>query len=317
MPQKSRPLVIGTRGSKLALAQSEQVAAALRKAHPDLDLRLEIIQTRGDEDQSTALGRNAEVGFFTRELEMALLQEKIDLAVHSLKDLPIEQPDGLTVGLSVPQREDVRDVLVTTLHCGFYDLAPGSRIGTGSLRRQSQLAHLRSDILFEPIRGNVDTRLRKVQQGQFDGTVLALAGLRRSGLFEKWMEVVSLQRVLPAPAQGALGLELRSDDERMARIIAAIDHPASRQAVMAERSLLKRIGGGCHAPVAAYGQLDPLSQALMLEGLIASADGRQAVRRSIEGRSDAAAELGIELAERILADGGQRILDDLTAEGTL
>lgn len=313
MGLSGRRIVVGSRGSKLALAQAGQVVSALRAAHYDLDIRLEIVSTRGDQDQATPLGSMSEVGFFTRELEMALLQEKIDLAVHSLKDLPTEQPAGLLVGTAVPRREDVRDVIIT--HCGkrFCDLPAGARVGTGSLRRRAQLACWRGDVELQAIRGNIDTRLRKVREGQYEATVLALAGLKRAGLFDESMEVVSLQRLMPAPGQGALGLELREDDDELAEIIAAIDDAASRQAVTAERALLRHLEGGCHLPVAAFAELDPLSHALVLEGVIASPDGQRMVRHSLVGRRDAAAELGVELAEKLLDDGGREILDELAA----
>lgn len=273
-----------------------------------------IIETRGDRDQAASLERTEGPGFFTRELELALLDRRIDLAVHSLKDLPTTPADGLRLAPAVPRREDPRDVCVTADGRPLADLPPGARVGTSSLRRRAQLLALRGDLVCDDIRGNVDTRLAKVRDGRYAAAILARAGLARAGLLTEAMEVLDFDRMLPAPGQGALGLEIRRDDELLAELVRPLDHPATRWAVTAERSLLRHVEGGCQAPVAALGR-ETWPGELTLAGLVASPDGRRVIRDEIRGPMAEADTLGRRLASHLLAAGADEILAELRRHG--
>jgi len=300
-------ILIGTRGSRLAMAQARSIADALAAAHPDRTFRLTVIETRGDRDQASALHRTDGTGFFTRELELALLDRRIDLAVHSLKDLPTVPAEGLRLAPAVPRREDPRDVCVTTDGRPLARLPKGARVGTSSLRRRAQLLALRGDLLCDEIRGNVDTRLAKVRDGRYAAAILARAGLVRAGLLTDDMEVLGFDRMLPAPGQGALGLEIRRDDDLLAELLAPLDHPATRWAVTAERSFLRHVEGGCQAPVAALAVESPAGQ-LTLTGLVASPDGTLVVRDEMQAPLADADALGRRLALHLLAAGADAIL---------
>ncbi|HYO23950.1 MAG TPA: hydroxymethylbilane synthase [Lacipirellulaceae bacterium] len=310
---RSRPLRIGTRGSKLARWQSDWVAARLREAGAQVDV-VEIATT-GDVEQLgpvAALG----TGVFTKEIQAALLAGAVDVAVHSLKDLPTQSTAGVALA-ATPVREVVDDALIGAAGRRLSELPSGSRVGTGSLRRRAQLLCLRPDLAMLEIRGNVDTRLRKLDAGQYDAIVLAAAGLRRLGLDGRISELLAPPGMLPAPGQGALGIECRADDATTAALLAPLDDLATRWSVSAERALLAELEGGCSAPVAAWGRV--LEGRLVLDGLVADADGRQALRASgeallaVAGRSDAdgvaaAAELGRRLARELLAQGAAALM---------
>jgi hydroxymethylbilane synthase len=294
-------LRIATRGSKLALIQAELAASKLRAASPGLTVELVTITTAGDRDQSTPLPEGERAGWFTSAIQDALLRNEADLAVHSYKDLPTKRPRGLVIA-AVPVREDPRDALVSRERLGLRALPAGAVVGTSSPRRTAQLLELRPDMAVRPIRGNVDTRIAKVEAGEFDATVLALAGLRRLGLEPRADEVFGFEEMLPAPAQGALALECRTDDAATRALLAAIDDPALRQSVTAERMFLATIDGGCSFPAAAYAE--HFGTTLKLNALIA-ADGR-IVRSKMAGPAETAGGLGKQLAEELMSLAGLR-----------
>ncbi|MEE2830948.1 MAG: hydroxymethylbilane synthase [Candidatus Latescibacterota bacterium] len=303
------PIVIGTRGSQLATTQTEMVRAALEKRWGDaIDVRLEIISTRGDVDQQS-LRLIGGQGIFTREIERAVLDGTVDLAVHSLKDLPTETDDDLMLA-AIPPREDVRDVLVTRDGGGLEQLPEGARIGTGSARRQSQLAMQRPDLQFLDLRGNVDTRLRKVHDGAADAVVLAAAGLHRLGLQDRISQYLDPLTVLPSPGQGALGLQMRADAVEKQRFVAALDDAATHASVTAERSFLAALGGGCRAPIAAWART--ADEVLLMDGVVLRTDGTDACRASRTGSLEDADRLGGELGDDIKAKGATAILADYT-----
>jgi hydroxymethylbilane synthase len=301
-------LILGTRGSKLAVHQSQWVQTRLQELAPGLTISLTRIQTSGDKILDVPLATIGGKGLFVKEIEDALLSREIDLAVHSMKDVPTALPEGLEI-LCVPPREDPRDALIAYDACGLDQLKPGARIGTSSLRRQAQLLHYRPDFIIEMLRGNLDTRLRKLHGGQFDAIVLAAAGLRRLAWEQEITEYLPVDVSLPAIAQGALGIEARSDDTFVRELLARFEHPATRITVTAERALLHRLEGGCQVPIAAHAVLE--GDTLRLDGLVASVDGRRIVRHQITGVAAEGFQLGTTLAERLLADGGDVILKEI------
>ncbi len=305
-------LVIGTRGSALAIAQAEAVAAALRRVQPGLTVRLERIRTAGDRLADAPLGPAGGKGLFVKEIEEALLEGRIDLAVHSLKDVPAELPAGLTLA-AFPAREDARDVLVARTGATLNVLPQGAAVGTGSLRRQAQLLALRPDLKVVPIRGNVDTRLRKLDSGEVDALILAAAGLRRLGLVGRVTEYLAPDRMVPAIGQGALALEVRERDlaGAVGEAVRALDHAETRAAVLAERAFLRALGGDCKTPVAAHARL--AGTQIRLTGLVASWDGERMVRGEAAGPVAEGERLGSTLANDLLARGGRAILEALRA----
>jgi hydroxymethylbilane synthase len=298
-------LGLGTRGSPLALAQSREVAAALEASHPGLQVRLTVIRTSGDRIRDVPLASVGGKGLFVKEIEEALLAGRIEAALHSMKDLPAVLPPGLTVG-AIPAREDPGDVLVAREAHSLEDLPPKARVGTGSLRRQAQLLHRRPDLTVVPLRGNVDTRLRRLTEGALDAIVVAAAGLKRLGLTPANAVALPLEASLPAPGQGALGLEIRAEDRATAALVAVLDDAPSRIAVTAERAFLRRLGGDCHVPVGALGAVR--GDSLTLTGLVASTDGRTLIRDALTGPAADGEALGTALAERLLARGADRLL---------
>jgi hydroxymethylbilane synthase len=301
-------LILGTRGSKLAVHQSQWVQARLQELAPGLTISLKRIQTSGDKILDVPLAKIGGKGLFVKEIEDALLSREIDLAVHSMKDVPTALPEGLDI-LCVPPREDPRDALITRDGCRLDQLKLGAKIGTSSLRRQAQLLHYRSDFVIEMLRGNLDTRLRKLREGQFDAIVLAAAGLRRLGWDAEITEYLPVHLSLPAIAQGALGIEARSDDPVVRDLLSRFEHRPTRITVTAERALLHRLEGGCQVPIAAHAVLE--DERLTLDGLVASVDGRRVIRHQIQGPQAEAQYLGTRLAERLLADGGDVILKEI------
>ncbi len=308
MAQAVRELVIGTRGSKLALWQAEWVHARLRELEPALAVALKRIKTTGDKILDTPLAAIGGKGLFIKEIEDALLRGEIDLAVHSMKDVPTHLPAGLEI-LAIPEREDPRDVLITLKKVSLARLVPGSRIGTSSLRRQAQLLHYRPDLSIQILRGNLDTRLRKLEAGEYDGIILAAAGITRLGWSERVTEYLSPDVCLPAIGQGALALEGRADDGFVREVVARLDHHPTRTAVTAERALLERLEGGCQVPIAAHAAIT--NGTVTLNALIAGVNGRRLVRDSLQGPMRDAHRLGVQLAERLLAHGGDEILKEI------
>jgi hydroxymethylbilane synthase len=271
-----RPLRIGTRASKLARWQSDWVASELRKL--GVDVEIVEITTRGDVEQLGPVASIGAQGVFTKEIQAAVLGGVVDLAVHSLKDLPTEQAHGLILA-ATPPREQMADAFVAREAASLAELPAGARVGTGSQRRRAQLLHLRPDLHVAGIRGNVDTRLRKLDEGEFDAIILAAAGLTRLGLAERVTEYLEPPRMLPAPGQGALALECRADDDETRRLVGKLDDLATRLGVVAERALLAALHGGCSAPIAAWGRRE--GDLLKVDGLVASLDGREVLRTAM------------------------------------
>jgi hydroxymethylbilane synthase len=301
---QARTFRIGTRGSKLARWQSDWVAAQLTGA--GVSVQIVEIATQGDLQQHGPVSAVGGLGVFTKEIQSALLAGEVDLAVHSLKDLPTQDVEGLTLA-ATPPREDLADVLISRSGQLLMDLPAGARIGTGSLRRRAQLLHLRPDLVMADIRGNVDTRLRKLDEGQFDAIVLAAAGLRRLGFAERITETLGPPRMLPAPGQGALGIECRVDDAGAIHAVGPLDDPATRRAVEAERAALAALHGGCSAPIAAWGRVQ--GERLQLDVLVASADGRIVLRQKSEcGHEHTPADLGGSVAEMLKLEGAEAII---------
>ena len=301
-------LTIGTRGSQLAMWQTNWVKSEIERRHPGVSIEVEVISTKGDRVLDVSLPKLGEQGkgLFTKELEEAIFEHRVDLAVHSLKDLPTELPSGLQIG-AICERENVSDALVARKGIASFDELPQrALVGTSSLRRQAQLRAVRPDLLIEPIRGNVDTRLRKLDEGQYDAIVLAAAGLHRLGHAGRITEYLADDLMLSAVGQGALAIETRENDEATAEIIAELDHQPTRLACNAERAFLKGLGGGCLVPIAAHAAIE--SGVMTLKGLVASPDGSETMR---DQRSDAAAEaelIGQQLADAMLLRGADRIL---------
>ncbi len=305
MTQKLR---IGTRGSALALWQAEWVKARLETLWPGLRVELVPIRTSGDKIQDVSLATLGGKGLFVKEIEEALLAGTVDLAVHSVKDLPGDFPVGLTLS-AVPEREDARDVLITRNGETLAELPAGTRVGTSSLRRQALLLHLHPGVRIEMLRGNVDTRLRKQREGVVEATVLAAAGLKRLGLMPENSSMLDEAVFLPAIGQGALGIETRVDDEHVLALVKPLNHLASAMAVSAERAFLQRMGGSCRTPLAAKGTVT--ADRVHLTALIASPDGKTLIRGEQEGPHHAVEHIGAVLAERLLARGGADIMDAL------
>jgi len=298
-------MMIGTRGSALARTQTEYVRALLQARFPDLLLSVRIIRTSADRDTATSIRSGSAVGVFVKELEQALLRGEIDLAVHSMKDLPTRAEPGLCIA-AIPEREDARDALVCRDAGGLELLPPGALVGTGSVRRQAQLLALRADLAVADIRGNIDTRLNRLHAGDYAALVLACAGLNRLGYRDRISEALNCERMLPAPGQGALAIQMRADDPNRHAVAAAVHHLPTAIAVGAERSFLRRMGGGCNVPVAAYADIE--ENRIRITGLAAAPDGSRVIRESVEDFAQVADEAGAALAGKILARGGSEIL---------
>jgi hydroxymethylbilane synthase len=296
-------LTIGSRGSQLALWQARWIQARL--ADLGEESRIEIIRTTGDRITDVPLAKVGTKGLFTKEIEDALLRGDIDIAVHSMKDLPTEQPFGLVIA-AVPEREDPRDAIVGV---PLAELREGASVGTSSLRRSAQLRALRPDLVIDSIRGNVDTRLRKLEDLQFDAIVLAAAGLRRLGLEARIAEVLEPEVMCPAVGQGALAVETRNDGRAAQQICHRLDYAETRAAVTAERALLTTLGGGCQVPIGAYARI--IDGKLHIDGVVVSPEGDAIVRRGSSGPISNAEHIGAVLGEELLAMGGREILEDV------
>jgi hydroxymethylbilane synthase len=302
-------IVIGTRGSALARWQADHIAAELRRHHPGLEVAQQIIVTEGDRFQTGPVIELGGKGVWVKEIEQALLAGTIDLAVHSLKDVPSGLAPGLMLA-AFPRRADPRDVVVSRSGQPLRGLSPGSRVGTSSLRRVCQVRALRPDLAVELLRGNVDTRLRKVADGTVDAAILAAAGLDRLGLADRITERLSPDDMLPAIGQGALAIETRSDDLRILPLCRALADREAGVTIAAERALLAALGAGCRTPVAGYAQMEG-DDVVVLRGLVGRPDATEILREEARGSAAASAELGLQVAKRLLARGADRILAEL------
>jgi hydroxymethylbilane synthase len=301
-------ITIGTRGSQLALWQANWIREALERSDPGLKVRTFKIKTRGDKILDVPLAKVGGKGLFVKEIEEAIMDGRVDLAVHSMKDMPAEIPEGLCIG-AVPKREAPQDVLIARNAGSFADLPEGAVIGTSSLRRGAQLRHARPDLQIRPLRGNLDTRLKKLETENLDAVVLAAAGVRRLGLERRITEVLDETIMLPAVGQGALCVEVRSGDDRILARVSRLEDPETRITVSGERAFLARLEGGCQVPIAAHGRLR--GNRLSLTGLVSDVEGTRLIRETAEGPAESAEALGRGLAEALLDRGAREILDEV------
>jgi hydroxymethylbilane synthase len=303
-----RKIVIATRGSKLALWQAEWIKSLLLEINPDFDIELNKIKTTGDKILDVPLAQVGGKGLFVKEIEEAMLRGEADLAVHSMKDVPTDLPKGLHLS-AITKREDPRDAFIAGKDIkNFSDLPQGANIGTSSLRRICQLLNVRPDLKITQLRGNVDTRLRRVAEGEFDAIILATAGVKRLGFAERITERLPVEVSLPAIGQGAVGIECRVDDEFINSLLNKLNHAETSVCVRAERAFLKKLEGGCQVPIAAYAQL--INKKIVMEGLVGSVDGNTLIKDRIEGDPEKAESIGTTLAEKLLAGGAKEILDE-------
>ena len=326
MLRKSR-IVIGTRGSKLALYQAEFIRSELKRLYPDLEIEISKIKTTGDKILDVPLAKVGGKGLFVKEIEDTLLKNEVNIAVHSMKDVPTEFPDGLHLAV-ICKREDPRDAFVSKIRDlrfeirSFKALPSGAKVGTSSLRRSCQLLNIRPDLKILQLRGNLDTRIRKLDEGQFNAIILAAAGVKRLGLENRMTEILPVDISLPAIGQGAIGVECRINDEEINNLIAPLNHPETSLCVKAERAFLKRLEGGCQVPIAAYARIinnpptPPLVKGgegglLIMDGLVGSISGEKVIKGHIEGNPENAELLGITLAEDILSRGALEILNEV------
>ncbi len=299
---------IGTRGSPLAVWQAEWVRSRLHALYPQYETELVKIKTTGDKILDVPLAQVGGKGLFVKEIETALLEGRVDLAVHSMKDMPAEIPQGLCIG-AMPERENPLDVLISRNGHSIKDLPKGARLGSSSLRRGAQVRHVRPDVTVHPLRGNLDTRIRKLETEDLDAIIVAAAGVKRLGLKAYITEYLPEAIMLPAIGQGALAIETRDDDDSTLRLIAPLDHRETRLAVESERAFLARLEGGCQVPIA--GRAKIVGDELELTGLVAEVDGSVLLRETIRGRVDQSEKLGVELANRLLKQGGRKILENV------
>ncbi|TDR13416.1 hydroxymethylbilane synthase [Marinomonas communis] len=301
-------IVIATRESQLALWQANNVKASLEALYPEINVELLGMTTKGDQILDSPLSKIGGKGLFVKELEKALLDGEADIAVHSMKDVPMEFPEGL--GLSVIcKREDPTDAFVSNTYNSIEELPQGAVVGTSSLRRSCQLQMHRPDLVIKNLRGNVNTRLRKLDEGEYDAIILATAGLVRLEMADRIKTRISDTFSLPAGGQGAMGIECRSDDAELIKLLAPLQHQETAYRVIAERAVNKRLNGGCQAPIACFALLE--GDELFIRGLVGSTDGKRMVRGEIRGDKANAEALGIQLAEQLLADGAQALLDEV------
>jgi len=305
---KAHNIVIGSRGSQLALWQANWVKSELERLHDNVDIDIRIIATSGDIIQDVPLAKIGGKGLFVKEIEEALLANEIDLAVHSMKDVPMELPTELGISV-ITKRENPLDALISKNGEKLADLPQGATIGTSSLRRSSQLLKYRGDFKIHPLRGNVDTRLRKVEEGKYDAILLASAGLNRLGWANRITEEISHNILLPAMGQGALGIETRLDDTKIYDLISTLNHEQTHYAVSAERSLVGRLDGGCQVPIGAYARVE--KGLITLKGLVASLDGEIIYKLENVGPVDDAINIGQELGAQLLKMGANEILEKL------
>jgi len=324
--KKINKINIGTRGSKLALWQAEWVKAEIQMIDPGIDVRLIKIKTTGDMILDVPLAQVGGKGLFVKEIEEAILRNDVDIAVHSMKDVPTDFPAGLHLS-AICEREDPRDAFVSQVQSSkskvqsIKDLPQGARIGTSSLRRSSQLLNMRPDLQITQLRGNLDTRLRKLDEGQFDAIILAAAGVKRLGLQNRITEILPFEVSLPAIGQGAIGIECRADDESINKIVGALNHKETSIAVRAERAFLRKLEGGCQVPIAAYARIEHRAEGkeqraqkdslLVMDGLVGSVNGQRIIKGHIEGNLNDYESLGNRLAEDLLSRGAHEILAEV------
>lgn len=306
-----KSIKIGTRGSKLALWQANWVKSAIISINPSIPVDLIIIKTKGDKILDVPLAMVGGKGLFVKEIEEALLDGRIDLAVHSMKDMPAEIPPGLCIG-AVPEREAPNDVLISKNGLLFSELISGGRIGTSSLRRSAQLLHARPDLVILPLRGNLDTRLKKLETENMDAIILAAAGVKRLNFESRITEYIDENVMLPAVGQGALCIEIRENDTEIEPIVAALDHQKTRSAVMGERAFSNRLEGGCQVPIAALGKIE--KNILTLSGLVADIDGKTILKKTLSGPVGQSESIGVKLADSLLSMGAKKILEKIKAE---
>ena len=308
MTNSTSELRIATRGSPLALWQAEHVQARLEALHPGLEVSLLTMKTRGDKLLDAPLAKVGGKGLFVKELEAGLLDGRADLAVHSLKDVPVQFPDGLELAL-VMEREDPRDAFVSNTYDSLAAMPAGSLVGTSSLRRQTQIRESYPQLEVDWLRGNVNTRLAKLDAGDYDAIILAASGLMRLGFGERIRAAIEPEECLPAIGQGVLGIEIRSDDDRLRELIEPLRHAETTLRITAERALNETLNGGCQVPIAGYAVLE--DNELYLRGLVGEPDGSKILRAEVRGASERAHDLGVELAQQLLAQGADRILEKL------
>ncbi|RMA97009.1 hydroxymethylbilane synthase [Hydrogenothermus marinus] len=302
---------IGTRGSKLALWQANFVASKLKKHFPEIEIEIIKIKTKGDKILDVPLAKIGGKGLFVKEIEDALLKNEIDIAVHSLKDVPTYFPDGLGL-TAIMEREDPRDAFLSVKYNSLNELPKGASVGTSSLRRKVQLKLKRSDLNIKDLRGNVDTRIRKLEEGQYDAIILAYAGLKRLGLENKVKQILDIDIMLPAVAQGFLAIETRLEDKKTNNIISTLNHKESEIRAKAERAFLKTLEGGCQVPLAGYSEIK--DGKLYLTGFISDLEAKRVFKDKISGNLEEAEDLGINLAKNLLEKGAKEVLEELYSE---
>ncbi|MGB5159289.1 hydroxymethylbilane synthase [Desulfobacterium sp. N47] len=303
-----RKIIIGTRGSKLALWQAEWVKSYLVQKFTDLSVELKIIKTKGDRILDVALAKVGGKGLFVKEIEQSLADSSIDIAVHSMKDMPADLHDGLCIG-AIPERENPRDVLISGKGLLLSQLPEGALVGTSSLRRIAQIKRIRPDLVIAPLRGNLDTRINKLEMGEIDAIILAAAGVKRLGLEKIITEYLNEDTMLPAVGQGALCIEIRKDDHDISGFINEMNHFVTRAVVLGERAFLKRIEGGCQVPIAGYGKVE--NDIFIIRGLVADPDGKTIITDTQRGSLESSESIGAALADRLISMGAKRLLDNL------
>lgn len=308
MTEQANILRIATRKSALALWQAEFVKAELERFHPDLTVELVPMSTQGDIILDTPLAKIGGKGLFVKELEQAMLDGRADIAVHSMKDVPVEFPEGLELN-TICEREDPRDAFVSNKYKSLDELPQGAVVGTSSLRRQCQVRALRPDLDIRDLRGNVNTRLAKLDNGDYDAIILAAAGLIRLEMPERIADFIEPETSLPANGQGAVGIECRSDDERVKALLAPLEHTETRIRVLAERAMNRRLEGGCQVPIGAYALVN--GDQVHIRGLVGAVDGSEILRDEVSGSVENAEQLGVQLAEQLLAQGADKILAEV------
>ncbi|SNZ07922.1 hydroxymethylbilane synthase [Persephonella hydrogeniphila] len=299
---------IGTRKSKLALWQANFIAEQLKKHFPDIEIELVKIVTKGDKILDVPLAKVGGKGLFVKEIEEAMLRKEIDIAVHSLKDVPTYFPEGLGL-VAITEREDPRDAFLSVRYSSIDDMPEGAVLGTSSLRRKAQIMMKRKNLVIEDLRGNVDTRIRKLEEGQYDGIILAYAGLKRLGFQDRVKQIFEPDYMIPAVAQGFLGIEARLDDEKTKEIVSVLNHKESEIRAKAERAFLKTLEGGCQVPLAGYSEI--VDGKLRITGFVSDLEGKRFFKDSMEGTPDKPEELGEKLAQKLLDMGAREVLEEI------